>query len=190
VHEEFITCRECGKELPADLNVCPECGYVRRRTRATREKERRAIEPASSQVAAVTDAVRSVPRRETPRRESGGRRAKSRHRPPEDRPASSASRRASRYSDRVAARPPRPGTGDVAAADSEGAPEGVRSLARRKVYRYGPEKRRRFAFAGEIRALVILLVVGLCLVLMCRVQQSNAAPERPAPEIVVPAPHI
>jgi hypothetical protein len=190
VHEDFVTCRECGKEMPAELNVCPECGYVRRRTRATREQERRAIEPASSQVAAVTDAVRSVPRRDKPRRESGGHRARSRRRPPVERGLPAAARHASRYSDHVATRPARPGAKGPRTAEGGEAPELVRSLARRKVYRYGPEKRKRLAFAGELRALAIMLVVGVCLVLMCRAQQGDAAPAQPAPPVTAPASRV
>lgn len=181
--EESVICTECGKDMPAGFHVCPECGARRARTRRSRSA---APEPPGSQVTAVTDAVRSVPR--PPAKRSTGFRAtrhKSKHRHHRSAPPS---RLAQVLRERDQSAPP-PGRSLEDGAEEvligpDGEPIGVRRLARRKIYRYGRTRHQQFAYRSELRAILILIAIGIILVLMCRLEGGSFEP----PQAAVPAP--
>lgn len=175
--EERVVCRECGKEYHRALDFCPECGVQRRRTRATRQALERAPEPPQSQVASVTEAVRTVPKLPPElKREQIVRKRSRRQRPQPTREELLALRRGGR-SDGAAERPRKsPRRLDtMEAASAPDSPVAVRRVSRRKIYRYGTTRRKRFKYATEVRAIVLVLVVGTALVLICRAQADASA---------------
>lgn len=171
--EETIVCTECGKVVPAELNICPECGHERRRTRASKQAAAKAPEPAGSEVEALTEAVRTVPK--APARQdgvTGVRRARrrrtptrsSKREPPAEEPRSK--RLPSRARREREARTP---------AASDGGPE-VKRVSRRKIYRYEKSKRKKFKFGLEVKALIGVIAIGLLIILMCHMQTADAGP--------------
>lgn len=169
VSEGTVICTECGKEVPTSSDVCQECGARHFRGRAPRKGPRRTAASAADGVAALADAVRSVPKLPAKKRSSYGVKRRSKRRAVrssrEQRPDEPAESRTEKDA---------PAASEADAADAH-APHGVRRVSRRKVYHYSKTKRKTFIHGTELRAMILVLAVGLVLVLMCHMQQSGAA---------------
>ena len=187
--ENTKVCDECGKDMPTEMHVCPECGAGRPRTRREKQANKRRFEPRASQVGALTEALREVPL------------------PPAERRRDTRVRRKHRFSDSVTAPTPdvepvqedeqegpsnQPSRGPAGervtteirpAAESSGAPGViVKRVARRKVYRYGETKKPKFEYGTELRIIIGVVAMGLLLLLMCRIGVVTPAPLSTGPE--------
>lgn len=186
---QLRVCPECGKEVPATLRVCTECGAGRPRTRREKEAQQRQIEPPSSNVQALTEAVRDVPGgaiqdrgggREL-RRRSGRTRGSSRHRSSR----SHGSHRSHSHGTHVENLTQRtPTAEETARARAQGAegPVLVKRVARRKMYRYGDDLHKKFAYGLELRAILIVLAIGVLLLVMCRAIWPRGLPDALNPD--------
>jgi hypothetical protein len=183
--ERSVICAECGKDMPEGFHVCPECGARRAKTRRSRSA---APEPPGSQVTAVTDAVRTVPRPPAKRKtgfHATRRKNKHHHHHSSQPPSKLAQVLRERDTDA-----PTTGRDDEEVEEQvligpDGEPMGTRRLARRKIYSYGRTRRKGFAYGKELRAILIVLAIGIVLLLMCRLEQGNL-PAPQAPDAMLP----
>ena len=169
VSDQFITCRDCGKDMPAGANICPECGAQRHLTRHSREEAARAVEPEGSQVVKLTDALDPLSRKKrsikhTPEA-TFGRRLKSKRKTILSH---------SRVNDEIRLHDDDSDAEVGTADDDELQP--VRRTSKRKVYRYEKTKKTNSNVMRDAKAILILIAIALCLLLMCRIQGASAEP--------------
>ena len=173
--DQFITCRDCGKDMPAGAKMCPECGALRHLTRHDKEDAARAVEPTSSRVGEVTAALDPLSRKKRSIKHSPetsfGRRLKSKRKTILSH--SHASNEARLHDDDSAS--------DDTVQETDQQP--VRRTSKRKVYRYEKTKKASSNVMRDAKAILILIAISLCLMLMCRIQGASAAPA-PVPSVI------